>query len=797
MRTMSFMKRRVHADPLNPALLSSAKECGLDIPGAGALPNGHAELEDWELMPRLLLCSAKHPGALRKSIQDHEAYPTSHPDSLRHMSFNLAVKRDHLPYRAFCVADGLDDLVPAISRRSIFPGSRGRPKVVFMFTGQGELTATGKKSRLSKAELSQPCCTALQVALVILLAKYGIHPDAVVGHSSGEIAAAFTSGLITANEAMLIAYYRGQAVANLDVVSHPGSMSAVGLSPEATVPYLVPGVVFCCENSPSSTTITGDAAAVKSVMQAIKKDNPDALVHHMGNISSAYRELLSGKILPKTGNVPFFSSVTGDIIVEGGQVGPEYWVRNLVSPVRFSTAIANVVDTVSERKVFLEIGPHSALAGPLRQNLDMLGSRDYEYVSTLTRCNDSQADVMKSVGSLWLQGLPLAYESITGRGRTLVDLPLYPWHYEEPLWRESRLSSGYRLRRFPHHDLLGSRVIESTDEFPSWRNILRPDLVDWLLQYETGCGTIFPTMGYICMAGEAVRQMTSMQSAGFTVRHVKIKTALVLNPGQEVEVITQFRRMGTDQSTEPSWYEFSVFSVDSSESWIKHAKGKVNQKDTFTSTTTELSTCYRNLRNVLLAKTTPGVKMLLSMLFSSGDLRLIKGNDDGLDTGGASVRRIAGDLVQRKRQARKEGLSPGIDILSILLQSDAFSDEELVDQAMTPLMASHETTAASITWAMYAMCRYPEVQTRMRQQIFETFPSFGYDQMGDDNTSVKEMIDRLPYLSAVCNEVLRLYPPGPRTIRMAIKDTTILGQHVPKGTPVIISPWAINFHTSG
>lgn len=125
------------------------------------------------------------------------------------------------------------------------------------------------------------------MALIILLARYGIHPDAVVGHSSGEIAAAFASGLITANEAMLIAYYRGQAVAKLDVTSKPGAMAAVGLGPEATVPYLVPGVVVGCENSPSSATITGDAAAVKSVMQAIKEDDPDALVREL-RVDRAY-----------------------------------------------------------------------------------------------------------------------------------------------------------------------------------------------------------------------------------------------------------------------------------------------------------------------------------------------------------------------------------------------------------------------------------------------------------------------------------------------------------------------------
>lgn len=95
--------------------------------------------------------------------------------------------------------------------------------------------------------------------MVILLDKYGIHPDTVVGHSSGEIAAAFASGLITADEAMLIAYARGQAVAKLDVVSHPGAMAAIGLSAKATVLYLVPGVVVGCETAhpaqPSRVTL--------------------------------------------------------------------------------------------------------------------------------------------------------------------------------------------------------------------------------------------------------------------------------------------------------------------------------------------------------------------------------------------------------------------------------------------------------------------------------------------------------------------------------------------------------------
>jgi acyl transferase domain-containing protein len=150
-----------------------------------------------------------------------------------------------------------------------------------------EISATKKTSRLSEAELSQPCCTAIQVALVDLLHLYNINPDAVVGHSSGEIAAAYACGSITAQEAILIAFYRGQVLTHLDPSQKPGSMTAIGLGLEEVTPYLKPGVIVGCENSPNSTTLTGDKDALEEVMQAIKKANPDTLVRAL-HVDHAY-----------------------------------------------------------------------------------------------------------------------------------------------------------------------------------------------------------------------------------------------------------------------------------------------------------------------------------------------------------------------------------------------------------------------------------------------------------------------------------------------------------------------------
>jgi len=142
-----------------------------------------------------------------------------------------------------------------------------------------------------KAEFSQPCCTAIQIALFELLSKWGIRLAAVVGHSSGEIAAAFACGAVTAADAIRIAYYRGKMTQFLDP-SRPGAMAAIGLGMPEVLPLLRPGVVVGCENSPESVTLTGDSEQVKAVIEDIKAEHPQALARLL-RVNVAYH---SGKL---------------------------------------------------------------------------------------------------------------------------------------------------------------------------------------------------------------------------------------------------------------------------------------------------------------------------------------------------------------------------------------------------------------------------------------------------------------------------------------------------------------------
>ncbi|KAH6671278.1 cytochrome P450 monooxygenase-like protein [Halenospora varia] len=150
-----------------------------------------------------------------------------------------------------------------------------------------------------------------------------------------------------------------------------------------------------------------------------------------------------------------------------------------------------------------------------------------------------------------------------------------------------------------------------------------------------------------------------------------------------------------------------------------------------------------------------------------------KRNDD-MAAAADTIRKVCREMIDEKQAKLEKQELTDVDILSVALESGAFSSENLVDQMMTFLAAGHETTASSMSWALYMLCLHPDVQSRLRAEIRGHLPSL------DTNTDANsQQIDHMPYLHAVCNEVL------PR-------DTTIVGQKIPKGTRIMLVPWAIN-----
>ncbi|KAK4992377.1 Type I Iterative PKS [Elasticomyces elasticus] len=444
-------------------------------------------------------------------------------------------------------------------------------------------------SQINHVTRSQPVCTALQIAYVQLLAKWGIHPEAVIGHSSGEIGAAFAAGFLTAAEAIIIAFYRGYCV---DQSRNPvkGAMMAAGLGKEQAQSeidalQLGQSIRVACINSTESVTISGDADGVDTLLAKLqgngafaRKLNTNGRAyhsHHMSLIGPDYVKRLEDN-LPRQqhkrrGTAQWVSSVTGEPVV--GNISPSYWRMNLESPVRFSDAAERL----------------------LKHNMN---EDEVHYSSALTRGNDAVTCLLGTVGTLWFHGHDIDFAKVNFveqstakghspfytphcQGKVLPHLPPYAWTYDTLLWNECRQSVEFRNRKHPYHDLLGTQLPGGDGLHTTWRNLLKADNVPWLKDHKLEDTTVFPGAGYIAMALEAVCQVSGVSTTdapSFSLRHIQILKALVIPEDQNngaVELFTMLSPMALSGTTKSkTWWEFEITSFKDGAS-TAHAAGTV------------------------------------------------------------------------------------------------------------------------------------------------------------------------------------------------------------------------------
>ncbi|KAF9697918.1 hypothetical protein EKO04_003961 [Ascochyta lentis] len=566
--------------------------------------------------PRLVLFSAGNEKSLSMQVERHREYLAANPSSLEDMAYTLGRRREHFPCRTFALVDERNEFEVSISQAH----QRVASRTVFVFTGQGaQSPGMGRRliktndvfrttirdldahlqslldapswsledelsrredSRVMGSEFSIPCSTAMQLALVDVLRSMDVHPKAVIGHSSGEIAAAYAAHIFTAKEAIILAYYRGRALQDRSELG-PGAMAVVGLSPEAVRPFLIPGAVVACENSQTNTTISGDKLAVEASLEQIRKTHADVLVrllrvesafhsHHMKPYGPAFESLIRPHLSPQPSKIPFFSTVTGDLAVDG--FGPEYWHQSFVEPVLFHSALQNLVKK-HNNNLFLEIGPHPALQGPINQTMRSFPTARAEYVATLCRNEDSTTSLTRLAGNLFIRHVSFDAAVIIPQGRVLTDLPTYAWLHETTYIDAPRNAARYKHRKFPRHDLLGARVLEGNDIEPAWRNMLELKDVYWLADHVVLNKTVFPGAGFIAIAGEAIRQISGEQNNGYTIRDLSISAPLMLTTEKRTEVYTRLiPTSGTEEDRK--WYEFKVMSFDGTQ-WASHCTGLI------------------------------------------------------------------------------------------------------------------------------------------------------------------------------------------------------------------------------
>lgn len=442
-------------------------------------------------------------------------------------------------------------------------------------------------------------------------------PSAVTSHSSGEIAAAYAAGALTFSEALGIVYFRGALTEKYQKLSATrGTMLAAGLSPQEASAYSqrtrTGKVVVACINSPSSVTLSGDFAAIEEVEQMLTKDGKFARKlkvssayhsHHMLEMADEYLQRLEEVITPRNSwsGITYSSPVSGKVVKGAESLGAENWVRNLTQPVLFSSALESMClpsrardgnKNADSLDILLEIGPHGALAGPIRQILKVpsLKDRNISYACCLTRGEDAVKTMQNLACSLICKGYPVDLDAINfpdgyGNLRVLVDLPSYPWNHSAKYWKEPRLNVAHRQRKHAPHELLGRSIVGTNPLTPTWRHFLRATDLPWLRDHMVQSDMVLPAAGSICMAIEAMRQITDPTGrsiAGYKLRDVEIMTALVIPDTLEgIEVQLSFRQCNSKELDDQGWYEFHLYSAtQTDDSWMQHSKGYISIKPT-------------------------------------------------------------------------------------------------------------------------------------------------------------------------------------------------------------------------
>ncbi|KAJ3498857.1 hypothetical protein NLG97_g795 [Lecanicillium saksenae] len=582
----------------------------------------------------LLLFSANNSEGLKAVGKQHLDYLKHSPDRIKSLEYTLAHHRERLQLPGFCVTDS-SGAPNVLIHSAAQDGQPPNGKVAFIFTGQGAqwagmgqqliadhpqfretieeldevlqsiehapswrikdvLLDSGERDVLFKPEVAQPVCAALQIALVDLLGTWGVHPQAVLGHSSGEIAAAYCAKVLTSRAAILIAFYRGRACS---LVPLSGGMAVVGIAPAAAKQFLRPGVCIACENSPENITLSGEAAALAETIASIKHSKPRTFTRilqipvayhseHMNTVGRQYADWIRCHADLREPQIPFVSSTYGLVLTKASDFGSNYWKENLECRVKFSSAVLELLQQFPDASTHLEIGPHGALRGSLR-DLYAANGVSRLYLSSLSRDTHDSEAFLTAIGYLYCSGYSITVPVAKG-AQVLTDLPTFPWQYgSQKFWTEPRASRNLRFPLRGSHDLLGRRTVDSPDLEPTWRNMLRLVDVPWLQDHIVSNQAIFSATGYIAMAGEAISQLLHEKHEGpvrngYAIRDLHFTNIMTLHDDKATEIITSLRPVWSGSNASGSWYEFTIMSYNGS-SWTRHCRGLVASSETITS----------------------------------------------------------------------------------------------------------------------------------------------------------------------------------------------------------------------
>ncbi len=414
-----------------------------------------------------------------------------------------------------------------------------------------ELEKSEENSRMHETCIAQPSIFAIQVALGALWESWGVRPTAVVGHSVGEIAAAYLTGALSWEDACLVAFHRGRT---MDLASSQGGMVAVGLSVDEAPKWLEgldEEVSIAAINGPTNMTISGAALAIDQLADRLESNGifcrrlEVEYAFHSPQMEPVRAELLNSleSIRPRATHSTMISTVTGRAVT-GRELGAEYWWRNVRQSVRFAEAMTRLAE--SGYGIAVEIGPHPVLAYAINECFQASG-KSVRSVPSLSRQQNDLLCISKSLGTLYSLGIEIDWGGFYNQPTRKLSLPTYPMQTQR-LWTESLES--HTMRKAPEaHALLG----QSTDQSVLvWQQRIDLKVQGYLADHRVRGTIIYPAAAILETALAAAVQIATQQQtvdatdstrgASPTVRleHMRLHHPIILTDDQPVWIETEF-----------------------------------------------------------------------------------------------------------------------------------------------------------------------------------------------------------------------------------------------------------------
>ncbi|KIL51085.1 type I polyketide synthase [Jeotgalibacillus campisalis] len=558
----------------------------------------------------LLPLSAKNENALKEFAGSLITEINESPDhnQLPRLAYSLARRRDHYLSRSAFVFRNKEELIEKLEElrngnSSNLPTIGSDLPIVFVFTGMGpqwwgmgqelynndsvfkktldeideifqmksgwsileQMLKSEEDSKMVRTDIAQPANFLLQIGLLELWKSKGVFPSAIIGHSAGEAASAFASGVLSLEDAVEVIYTRSRLQ---QLTSGEGKMMAVGLSEEKVISYIenhAQSISIAAINSPNSVTLVGEENSLNLLQEELTVAGEFTKFlevqvpyhsHFMNKIKAELLESLKNLKINKP-IIPIYSTVTGKKYQED-DFNQLYWWRNVREPVRFAEGCFELLN--EGYNAFLEIGPHPVLQNSIKECMNSYGAEGFT-LSSLRRKSPEMNEIDATLANLYIQGGKIAFNQLFDN-KKFAKFPMYPWQKERH-WIETELAKIDRLG-IKSHPLLGRKLNSPLDV---WENEFNLNGLPFIEDHKISGTVVFPGAGYVDMALSAVKELFGGES-NVSVREIKFKKALFLNRHQNIQMRLEYKRENG---------EFRIFSrliqKDESNQWEEHSSG--------------------------------------------------------------------------------------------------------------------------------------------------------------------------------------------------------------------------------